>query len=66
MNNIRNGNYWSTSEENKLQIAYQLFINKVSVVHNRSITAILYRLNNYSFPVKLIEKNTKDVGTNTN
>ena len=62
---IRSGNHWSTDEEKKLKNAYEIFINKVAIIHSRSITAMLYRLNNYSFPVKLIEKNTTTVGTNT-
>ena len=62
---IRNGNLWSTDEEKMLKNAYQLFINKVAVIHNRSITAMLYRLTNYSFPVKFVENNTREIGTNT-
>ena len=40
-------NVFSTKE-------YSQFINKMALAHNRSIKAILYRLNNYEQPVKLV------------
>ena len=62
----RNGAIWSEQEDKKLTKYYQQFINKIALIHGRSIKAILYRLNNYEQPVKFIEPVlTVSVGTDT-
>ena len=50
----RNGTIWTIEEDDKLTKEYSQFINKMALAHNRSIKAILYRLNNYEQPVKLV------------
>ena len=61
-----NRNTRNEQEDNKLTKCYQQFINKIALIHGRSIKAILYRLNNYEQPVKFIEQVlTVSVGTDT-
>ncbi len=62
---LRSGNTWSDHEEAKLTRAYSLFINKVALIHNRSVNAILYRLENFSHPVKVMKPTTRDIGVGT-
>jgi hypothetical protein len=62
---IRAYNTWSTQEDNLLDQMYETFVNKCAVIHSRSITAIIHRLENYQHPVKFREPSVKSVETQT-
>ncbi len=62
---IRAGNVWSVEEDSKLDKAYCTFINKIALLHSRSVKAIKARLEDYNHPVKFQEPTTCDASTNT-
>lgn len=64
-NFLRSGNLWSDEEDSKLDKAYCTFVNKLAILHSRSINAIKARLEDYSHPIKFQESNTCDASTNT-
>jgi hypothetical protein len=62
----RNGARWTEEEDLSFEQAYEFFVNKLALIHKRSIKAIIYRLENYSNPVKQYgEPITKEIGTMT-
>ena len=62
----RNGARWTEAEDLSFEQSYEFFVNKLALIHKRSIKAIIYRLENYSNPVKQYsEPITKEIGTMT-
>ncbi len=65
-NNNRTGAKWTDAEDIDFEKAYELFVNRIALIHKRSIKSIIYRLENYCNPVKLIkEPLTREIGTMT-
>ena len=64
-NYLRSGNLWSVEEDSQLDKAYSVFINKLAILHSRSVNAIKARLEDYTHPVKFQEPTTCDASTNT-
>jgi hypothetical protein len=61
----RAGNTWSTQEDNLLDQMYEAFVNKCAILHSRSITAIIHRLENYQHPVKFREPSVRSISVQT-
>ena len=64
-NYLRSGNLWSNEEDSLLDKAYCIFINKLAILHSRSVKAIKARLEDYGHPVNFQEPTTCDASTNT-
>ena len=61
----RSGNHWNDHEDALLDKAYNFFINKMALLHHRSVKAIRTRLEDYEHPIKIMENMTREISTQT-